>query len=149
MGQDYSNRVQDVIRLGRDEAMRLSSGAVEVEHLVLGIIHEGGGPAINILRDLGCDIDRLKSAMEDRTALQKDSSEVGLPMSDPANRVLELAQRIATERQDKTVRTDHLLLAILQNERSNVDTLFQSEPNITVDSVASRLGKDSLGVSRS
>ena len=61
----FSNRVQDVIRLSREEALRLGHDYIGTEHLLLGIIREGEGIAVKILRNLGGDLFKIKKAIED------------------------------------------------------------------------------------
>ena len=65
MEGNFSNRVRDVISYSREEAIRLGHDYIGTEHLLLGIIREGEGIAVNILRDLGCDLQKLKKAVED------------------------------------------------------------------------------------
>src|SRR5437868_12352838 len=62
---NFSNRVQDVIRLSREEAIRLGHDYIGTEHLLLGIIREGEGIAVKILRNLGVDLYKIKKAIED------------------------------------------------------------------------------------
>jgi ATP-dependent Clp protease ATP-binding subunit ClpC len=65
MEGNFSNRVQDVIRLSRDEALRLGHDYIGTEHLLLGVIREGEGIAVKILRNLGVDLYKLKKTIED------------------------------------------------------------------------------------
>ncbi len=53
MDGNFSDRLQDVIRLSREEALRLGHDYIGTEHLLLGIIREGQGVAVRILRNLG------------------------------------------------------------------------------------------------
>ncbi|MCW9096703.1 MAG: hypothetical protein OQJ93_04880, partial [Ignavibacteriaceae bacterium] len=65
MDGNFSDRLQDVIRLSREEALRLGHDYIGTEHLLLGIIREGQGVAVKILRNLDCDLMKLKKAIED------------------------------------------------------------------------------------
>ena len=60
MDGNFSDRLQDVIRLSREEALRLGHDYIGTEHLLLGIIREGQGVAVRILRNLDCDLVKLK-----------------------------------------------------------------------------------------
>ena len=62
MDGNFSDRLQDVIRLSREEALRLGHDYIGTEHLLLGIIREGQGVAVRILRNLDCDLMKLKKA---------------------------------------------------------------------------------------
>ena len=65
MKNNFTSRVQKVIRYSKEEAMRLGHDYIGTEHLMLGIIKEGEGIAIKILQNLGCDLSKLKKAVED------------------------------------------------------------------------------------
>ena len=56
MKNNFSSRVQMVIQFARDEALRLGHDYIGTEHLLLGLIREGEGIAIEILHALGCDL---------------------------------------------------------------------------------------------
>ncbi|HRQ81267.1 MAG TPA: Clp protease N-terminal domain-containing protein, partial [Azospirillaceae bacterium] len=65
MEGNFSNRVQDVIRLSREEALRLGHDYIGTEHLLLGVIREGDSMAMKILRNLSADIHKLRKTIED------------------------------------------------------------------------------------
>ena len=65
MEGNFSDRVSNVIRLSREEALRLGHDYIGTEHLLLGIIREGDGMAVKILRNLGVDLFKLKKSIED------------------------------------------------------------------------------------
>jgi ATP-dependent Clp protease ATP-binding subunit ClpC len=66
MDGNFSDRLQDVIRLSREEALRLGHDYIGTEHLLLGIIREGQGVAVRILRNLDCDLMKLKKQLKIR-----------------------------------------------------------------------------------
>ena len=49
MEGNFSNRVQDVIRLSREVAIRLGHDFIVTEHLLLGLIKESEGIGARIL----------------------------------------------------------------------------------------------------
>ena len=65
MDSNFSSRVQDVIRLSREEAIRLGHDYIGTEHLLLGIIREGEGIAIKIFKNLGAEATKIKKTIED------------------------------------------------------------------------------------
>ena len=65
MEGNFSNRVRDVISYSREEAIRLGHDYIGTEHLLLGVIREGEGIAVKILRNLGSDLFKLKKSIED------------------------------------------------------------------------------------
>jgi len=65
MEGNFSNRVRDVITYSREEALRLGHDYIGTEHLLLGIIQDGEGIAVKILKNLGCNLDKLKRSIEE------------------------------------------------------------------------------------
>ena len=55
MEENFSPRVRDVITFSKEEALRLGHDYIGTEHLLLGILRDGDGTAIQILKDLGLD----------------------------------------------------------------------------------------------
>ena len=49
MDENFSSRVKDVIGYSKEEALRLGHDAIGTEHLVLGLLREGEGSAIELL----------------------------------------------------------------------------------------------------
>ena len=64
MDSNFSNRVQEVIRLSREEAIRLGNDYIGTEHILLGIIREGEGVALQIFRNLNISISKLKKFLK-------------------------------------------------------------------------------------
>jgi len=64
MEAKFSQRVKDVLAFSREEALRLGNDYIGVEHLILGILREGEGLAIQILNYLGIDLNNFKKSIE-------------------------------------------------------------------------------------
>ena len=64
MEAKFSNRVKEVISLSREEALRLGHDYIGTEHLLLGMIREGEGVAVGLLKKLGIPLDELRGAIE-------------------------------------------------------------------------------------
>ena len=60
MNTEFSTRMRDVFTYVKEEALRLGQEAIGTEHLLLGIIREGEGTAISVLKSLGLDITDLR-----------------------------------------------------------------------------------------
>ena len=67
MEAKFSNRVKEVISLSREEALRLGHDYIGTEHLLLGMIREGEGVAIEVLKKLGLSMDELRDSIEEAT----------------------------------------------------------------------------------
>ena len=64
MDDNFSPRVKDVISFSKEEALRLGHDYIGTEHLVLGIIRDGGGKAISILNAIEVDLENLRRKVE-------------------------------------------------------------------------------------
>lgn len=64
MKNNYSKRLIDVIEYSREEAARLQNSYIGPEHLMLGIIRDGEGKAMQLLRDLHADVFDIKRRIE-------------------------------------------------------------------------------------
>ena len=60
MDDNFSPRVKDVISFSKEEALRLGHDYIGTEHLMLGILRDGGGKAITILNAIEVDLDNLR-----------------------------------------------------------------------------------------
>ena len=65
MEAKFSPQVKDVISFSREEALRLGHDYIGAEHLLLGLIREGDGMAIKILKSLSVDTLKLRRSIEE------------------------------------------------------------------------------------
>ena len=119
MRNNFTSRVQKVIRYSKEEAMRLGHDYIGTEHLLLGILKEGEGIAIKILQNLNCDLLKLKKAIEDSTAPSGGTMTIGnLPLSKRAEKALKMTYIEAKNFKNDVIGTEHLLLSILKEKDS-------------------------------
>ena len=64
MDDNFSARVKDVISFSKEEALRLGHDYIGTEHLMLGILRDGGGKAITILNNIDIDLENLSKKVE-------------------------------------------------------------------------------------
>ena len=64
MDDNFSPRVKDVITYSKEEALRLGHDFIGTEHLMLGILRDGNGKAIQMLNNLNIDLDHLRRKVE-------------------------------------------------------------------------------------
>jgi ATP-dependent Clp protease ATP-binding subunit ClpC len=139
MEGNFSNRVQEVIRLSREEALRLGHDYIGTEHLLLGIIREGEGLAVKILRNLGCDLYKLKKAIEDTVRTTGGTIVMGsLPLTKQAEKVLKITYLEAKLYKSDVIGTEHLLLSILRDE-DNLAAQILKQFGVTYESVRNEL----------
>jgi ATP-dependent Clp protease ATP-binding subunit ClpC len=139
MDGNFSDRLQDVIRLSREEALRLGHDYIGTEHLLLGIIREGQGVAVRILRNLDCDLLKLKKAIEDTVRTSGGTLTIGnIPLTKQAEKVLKITQIESKIYKAEVIGTEHLLLSLLRDE-DNIATQILHQFNVTYDSARSEL----------
>lgn len=139
MEGNFSNRVQDVIRLSREEALRLGHDYIGTEHLLLGIIREGEGIAVKILRNLGVDLYKLKKAIEDTVRTSGGTLTIGnIPLTKQAEKVLKITYLEAKLYKSDVIGTEHLLLSLLRDD-DNIAAQILHQFNVQYDVVRNEL----------
>lgn len=121
MEAKFSNRVKEVISLSREEAIRLGHDYIGTEHLLLGLIREGEGIAVGLLRKLGVAMDDLKGVMEKSIAntvieSKKLKAVSNVPLTKQAEKVLKITYLEAKIFKSDLIGTEHLLLSILRDQ---------------------------------
>src|SRR5437868_13281037 len=102
--------------LARQEALRLENPYICTEHVLLGILQEGGGVAAQVLKNLNVDYKTLRKEIE-KLIGPADAGDISLgqlPFSPRVKRVIELAGEAAGQLGHDVVGTEHLLLGLLQ-----------------------------------
>jgi len=139
MDSNFSNRVQEVIRLSKEEAIRLGHDYIGTEHLLLGIIREGEGVALTIFKNLGVSIPKLKKAIEEAVPQNGISMTIGnIPLTKQAEKVLKITYLEAKLFKSNTIGTEHLLLSILR-EDDNLASQILHNFDVDYDSVRMEL----------
>ncbi len=135
MEAKFSPKVKEVISFSREEALRLKHDQIGIEHLLLGLIREGDGMAIKVLRSLDIDITLLRKKVED--AIKDRVTTVpgninSLPLTKQAEKVLKITLLEAKSMKQETVGTEHLILSILKN-KENIATQILSKWDVTYE----------------
>ncbi len=139
MKNNFSSRVQMVIQFSREEALRLGHDYIGTEHLLLGLIREGEGIAVEILKNLGTDLDDIKRAIEDNVKSTGETMTIGnIPFTKRAERILKMAYVEAEKYKSDIIGTEHLLLALVK-EKDGVAAQVLMNFEITYDSVREEL----------
>lgn len=119
MEAKFSNRVKEVISLSREEALRLGHDYIGTEHLLLGMIREGEGVAVGLLKKLGVSLDELRTAIEQATkgtATSNVKNLANIPLTRQSEKVLKITYLEAKIFKSQLIGTEHLLLSILRDE---------------------------------
>ena len=140
MEGNFSNRVRDVISFSREEAIRLGHDYIGTEHLLLGIIREGEGIAVKILRNLGADLFKLKKAVEDTVRSTGGTLTVGnIPLTKQAEKVLKITYLEAKLYKSDVIGTEHLLLSLLRDDENVAAQILQQGFSVSYDGVRAEL----------
>jgi ATP-dependent Clp protease ATP-binding subunit ClpC len=141
--------VQDVIRLSREEALRLGHDYIGTEHLLLGLIREGEGIGARILKNLKIDLFSLKQKIEESTHQKVPATQMGnVPLTKQAEKVLKITYLEAKICKSNIIGTEHLLLSILKGE-DNIAAQILEQFGVTYDLVREELTSITTGRSES
>ncbi len=140
MEGNFTERVRDVILFSREEAIRLGHDYIGTEHLLLGLLREGQGIAVKILRNLGCDPQKLKMALEDTVRSTGGTLTVGnIPLTKQSEKVLKITYLEAKTSKSDVIGTEHLLLSLLRDDENIAAQILQQGFSITYDAVRAEL----------
>ncbi|MEI6347279.1 MAG: ATP-dependent Clp protease ATP-binding subunit [Bacteroidota bacterium] len=125
MEAKFSQHAYDVLSFSREEATRLGSDYVGVEHLMLGIIRSEAGIAITAINLADIDIKLIKkhieSAIKKYSESNKENEETSsLPMNKQVEKVLKLSYLISRQFNKEVIGTEHILLSILRDKNNLV-----------------------------
>ena len=128
MDENFSPRVKDVIGYAKEEALRLGHDSIGTEHLVLGLVREGAGSAIELLQALGVDLLEVRQKVEALHQLVENPtlSRKNIPLTRQAEKALKTTFLEAKLYGSPVIRTAHLLLCILRNENDPVASVLRS-----------------------
>ncbi|MGE0587800.1 MAG: ATP-dependent Clp protease ATP-binding subunit [Cyclobacteriaceae bacterium] len=141
MEAKFSNRVKEVISLSREEALRLGHDYIGTEHLLLGMIREGEGVAVGVLKKLGVPLDELRGEIEKvskSTATHDVKNLANIPLTRASEKVLKITYLEAKIFKAQLIGTEHLLLSILRDP-DNLATQILNKFDVAYDVVKEML----------
>ena len=129
MDDNFSPRVKDVISFSKEEALRLGHNFIGTEHLMLGMLRDGGGKAIAILNAIEINLEELRRKVEILNPATIDGDQIlndkkNLHLTRQAERALKTTFLEAKLFQSDLINTAHLLLCILRNENDPTTKLL-------------------------
>ncbi len=132
MFERFTERARKVIILAREEAIRLGHNFVGTEHLLLGLVREGDGLAMAILKKLSVNLSTLKGEVEKVVSVGTQVSPAGeVPFTPQAKKVLEYAISEARSMGHNYIGTEHLLLGLVR-EGEGIASLVLRDVGVTV-----------------
>ncbi|MBQ8224141.1 MAG: ATP-dependent Clp protease ATP-binding subunit [Bacteroides sp.] len=117
MNNQFTPQVTEIIVYSREEAIRLKSTSIGPEHLLLGLLRDGNGKAIDILNELNVNLNKLKLCLEEHLADDADDSvlpDTDLSLTPIAAKILKICILEARLFKRTLADTEHVLLAILK-----------------------------------
>lgn len=123
MTNSFSQRVSENLSFSREEALRLSSGAIRPEHIVLGMLRDKQSPLKALLMGANIDVDKVKLQLEKN--IQEDNSATAssdngnISLDEHANNILKLSILEARLQHSKEVDVEHIILAILHDKMAS------------------------------
>ena len=145
MNNQFSQRVSDIITYSKEEANRLRNRYIGPEHLLLGMLRDGGGKAIEILMKLDIDLKRVKSRLESFLKDAEDDTllpDAEVPLSPMAAKILKMCMLEARLLKSATADAEHVLLAILKDGDNLAATVLE-ENSVDYQSVFEQLSMKS------
>lgn len=141
MNNQFSQRVSDIIVYSKEEANRLKNGYIGPEHLLLGLIRDGEGKAIEVLSRLNIDLTTIKQSIESILKKYQDDMllpNAEIPLSNESAKILKMCILEARLLKKDVADTEHILLAILK-DRNNVAASVLEQNNIDYKKVFEQL----------
>ncbi|WP_107839090.1 ATP-dependent Clp protease ATP-binding subunit [Metasolibacillus meyeri] len=110
----FTQRAQKVLQLAQEEAIRLNHDAIGTEHILLGLVREGGGIAAKALEAIGVSPQTIEEGIEELVG--KGTEKVGLTVSytPRAKKVIELSVDESRKLGHSYIGTEHILLALIR-----------------------------------
>ena len=117
MFERFSERAKKVMALANEAARELQHEYIGTEHVLLGMVKEGGGKAVEVLRSLGVDTDRIGQEVNKLIKQGPDAVSAGrLPGTPRMKEVMRMAIEEARQLKGHYVGTEHLLLGLMAEE---------------------------------
>lgn len=123
MTNSFSLRVSENLSFSREEAIRLSSGVIRPEHIVLGMLRDKHSPLKALLMGANIDVEKVKLQLEqnaqtDNTTMA-ESNNGSISLDEHANNILKLSILEARLQHSKEVDVGHIILAILHDKMAS------------------------------
>ncbi len=143
MKENFSKRVQLIMKHAKEEAVRLGHSYVGSEHLLLGLIRLEAGLGVKILDIYDCNLADMRAMIEDMIKSSGGTMTLGhLPLTRRAERILRNAYNEAAALGATVADDEHLLLAMLKETEGIAFEVLNSY-NLDYDGVLELLNDDS------
>lgn len=141
MNNSFSQRISDVIQFSKEEANRLRNNYIGPEHLLLGLIREGKGKAVQILKDLYVDLEMVKKTLENdlrSSAVTPENYSEDITFDEKASKILKMSILESRILKSPATDTEHMLLAIMRENQNKASQILE-ENEVTYQKVMDKL----------
>ena len=141
MNNQFTQRVSDIITYSKEEANRLRNSYIGPEHLLLGVIREGEGKAIEILLNLNINLQDIKYKLENILKIDSETDAIydaNINFNESASKVLKLCILEAKLLKNSLADSEHILLAIMRVKDNSAFRLLESS-DVTYDKIIEQL----------
>lgn len=141
MNNPFSQRISDVIQFSKEEANRLRNNYIGPEHLLLGLIREGEGKVVQILKDLYVDLEMVKKTLENdlrSSAVTPENYSEDITFDEKASKILKMSILESRILKSPATDTEHMLLAIMRENQNKASQILE-ENEVTYQKVMDKL----------
>ena len=141
MNNQFTKRVSDIIMYSKEEANRLRTPYIGPEHLLLGLLRNGEGKAIEALFNLQIDLKKLKEEVEKGLLEHTDNGlnyNEDVNFNEEASRILKLCILEAKLQKCQSADAEHILLAIMKQKNNNASRILEGH-DVTYDKLQEHL----------
>ncbi len=138
----FSQRTRQILAASQQEAEASRSPSIETAHVLLGILRSTDSVACRVLNDLRVNYDRVLPIVI--SAHPGEPSPTQPVIAPETKRLIESATKIARERRDPQIGSEHLLLALVKGDDKSIRYLMRQinlEPEV-VRSCVERVLRD-------
>jgi len=137
---NYSETLHNILLFSAQEAERLGNNYVGPEHLLLGLLRNGDGKAIELLNHSHVNLAKIKQVIESQIRTDMEATGIELPVLKSAERIKKIMELEARSLMNETADTEHLLLAILK-EKNNLAFETLNDEHISYDKIKALLSQ--------
>ena len=117
MENSYSNSVNQVLEIAREQAQNFHHRLIGTEHVLLALVIESDGDAGKILRSWNVTPMLVREEIERYTGYGSAAAADYMELSPRLNLVLDYARKMAAQYNSKQIETNHVLLGLIASEQ--------------------------------
>ena len=114
----FTERAEKALRIAHENAVQLGHNYVGTEHILLGLLQEGGGVAARVLQSQGVTVEKVVKRINELIGVSQDKAEQPVGLTPRTKRVLELSYVEARKMGHNYIGTEHILLGIVREGES-------------------------------